>query len=349
MSNVFADIIGNESLRKHLAAEIRADSLSHAYLIEGESGSGKRLLATRIAMALACERRTDRSADLPCMRCNACQKILHGNSPDLIFVSKGDKATVGVDAVRTIKSDVLIAPNDFRTKIYILEDAHLMTEQAQNALLLTLEEPPPYVLFLLLCENLSPILETIRSRAPVLRTEHLSPARIRSYLLAENPEANTLLQTAPKDLDEIVVAANGSIGRALQLLDPKQRRSAFKLRENTRRFLQLCLAKRQSSAAWQYLNALPQKREELLAQIRSDLFCVRDLLLCKQTENAPLCFFYDREEACSLAYRFTVPELLRLISVLSDAADRLRQNANIRLLLTELAVQAGLFPAFSET
>ena len=344
MSHAFSDIVGNEALKAHLEADIRNRSLSHAYLIEGGKGFGKHLLSLRIAMALSCEARADSHSPLPCMRCAACKKIMDGNSPDLIYVSREEKATLGVDVIRKVRNDVMIAPNDFDTKIYVIEDAHLMTEQAQNALLLTLEEPPPYVLFLLLCENLAPMLETVRSRAPVLRMSRIPAEEIRAHILATVPEAKALQSSEKRELEEIIAAADGSIGKAKLLLDPKKRKPILTQREKARELVRLCASSRQSLSAWQYLSSLPQKRDELSAQLQMSLLCVRDLILCKQTDNAPLCFFLDREEASSLSYGFTTPELLLLCDALSDAADALSHNANVRLLLTDFAVRTGLFP-----
>ncbi len=342
MAQAFSDIVGNEALKQHLEADVRQGTLSHAYLIEGERGFGKHMLALRIAMALSCENRQDSRSPLPCMSCPACRKIMGGNSPDLIYVSRQDKATLGVEAIRGIRSDVLVAPNDFDTKIYVIEEAHLMTEQAQNALLLTLEEPPPYVLFLLLCENLAPMLETVRSRAPVLRMSRIANDALRAHLLANVPEAKALQASNEAELGELIAAADGSIGKAQLLLDPKRRRPILQQRENARAFVRLCTARRQSHAAWVYLSSLPQKRDELIAQFQVTLLCMRDLLLCKQADSAPLCFFYEPTEACSLSYGFTTPELLSLCNALSDATDSLRRNANVRLLLTDFAVRTGL-------
>ena len=182
MREAFADIAGNETLKTRLANEISEGKLSHAYILEGSKGSGKHLFAMGIAAALSCENRGNDSSPLPCRTCPSCKKILSGNSPDIIHVGKGDKATLGVEAIRTLKQDVWIAPNDSDVKVYIIEDAHLMTIQAQNALLLTLEEPPSYVLFLLLCESAAPLLETVRSRAPILRTEPLEAETIGNFL-----------------------------------------------------------------------------------------------------------------------------------------------------------------------
>lgn len=342
MKPAFTDVVGNDALRLRLRDDLLSGKLSHAYILEGADGSGKHTLALRIAAALSCEERDDPNKSLPCLTCPSCRKILGGNSPDVITVSREDKASLGVEAIREIRRDVYVAPNDISTKIYIIEDAHLLTVQAQNALLLTLEEPPAYVLFLLLCRSATPLLETIRSRAPTLRTEPLSPDRIEEHLCRVSTEAALLKQTSPSEFSEISVAANGSIGKALSLLDVKSRKPIIARRDMARSFVRLVTSRRNGAETMRFLNGLGQKRDELTEQFSTILFCLRDLLLLKQTETAPLCFFADREEALSLAYEFTTPELLSLCDKMSQACDSLRKNANVRLTLTSLAVNTGL-------
>lgn len=343
MRRAFFDVVGNRRLCSRLQNDVLNKTLSHAYILEGARGTGKHMIALRLAAALACERHDDLSSALPCMQCNACRKILNGNSPDVITVNREDKATLGVEAIRELRQDVWVAPNDVSTKVYVIEDAHLMTEAAQNALLLTLEEPPSYVLFLLLCENAAPLLETIRSRAPTLRTEPISSEVLAEHLCRVSPEAAMMKQTAHRELAEIVAASDGSIGKALSLLDPKIRNPIVAKRENAKEFVRLCIDRHRSAAAVVFLKPLADaKRNDLIDTLNTLLLCLRDLLLIKQTENAPLCFFFDREEAASLAYEFTTPALLTLCEQVTEACDLLRRNANVRLTLTALAVNAGM-------
>ncbi len=341
MPSAFEDMVGNDALRRRLGEDILAGRLSHAYIIEGKHGSGKHMLALRIAAALACEGRPANAA-LPCRSCAACRKILSGNSPDVIYINRGDKATLGVDAIRGLRQDVYIPPNDVSAKVYIIEDAHLMTPQAQNAFLLTLEEPPAYVLFLLLCESTAPLLETVRSRAPTLRTEPIDAERIGAYIAKSSTDAARLQKDSPEDFSEILAAANGSIGRALELLDPKRRRPILALRETARGIVRLCAKHARGADAVRCISAFSQKRDELTEQLSAVLLALRDLLLTKQSEQAPLCFFADREEAIRLSYSFTTPELLTLCDSVGEAVDKLRKNANVRLTVTTLAVAVGL-------
>jgi len=339
VKEAFLQLIGNRALREHLRDDICRDRLSHAYILEGAAGAGKHTLALQIAAALECESKHSDGVPLPCQRCPSCKKILSGNSPDVIYVNRGDKATFGVEAIREMHSGVFIAPNECDSKIYVIEEAHLMTAQAQNAFLLTLEEPPAYVRFFLLCESVSTILETIRSRAPVLRLEQHAPQMIGEHLKATEASARELAARSPEEFRELLAAADGSVGRALRLLEPKRRKSVMEQRASAREFLSLCGGHRNSVAMLGFLNGLGSKRDELTERLNVILLCVRDLFLCKQTENAPLCFFADREEALDLSCRFSAPELLRICNSINDAVDRLRSNANVRLTVTRFFME----------
>lgn len=342
MRPILTEVVGNEHLRSRLGEELLSNMLSHAYILSGERGFGKHTLALYLVAALACEQQKNANLPLPCLQCPSCRKILSGNSPDIIYVGRGDKATLGVDPIRELRRDVYIPPNDLLVKVYIIEEAHLMTPQAQNAFLLTLEEPPAYVLFLLLCENTSLLLETVRSRAPVLRLEPVQNALILQHISARSPEARRMLENDRSALEEIVAAANGSIGRALELLDPKLYQPIEERRELARSFARLCADPRQAVATMHFLSRLSVRREELIEQCNAILLCLRDLLLCKQSDTAPLCFFSDREEALALAYSFTTPALLSLCDAVSATMERLRANANVRLTVTALAEQCNL-------
>ena len=213
-------VVGNAPLLDRLRRDVREGRLNHAYILDGAPGSGRHTLARWLCGAIACRNRPGQrtaadenqlgmfdslppvqppaDAPLPCGRCEDCRRILEGISPDVRVIGREGKATLGVDSVRFLRQDVLNPPNRLDTKIYIIEDAETMTVQAQNALLLTLEEPPAYVLFLLLCNGTDALLETVRSRAPVLRLAPLPDDDVRDALAAHGrclSEEETARQT----------------------------------------------------------------------------------------------------------------------------------------------------------
>jgi DNA polymerase-3 subunit delta' len=208
----FPTLLGNMSLRRRLSKDIEEKRLSHAYILEGPRGSGKHTVALLSAAALSCTEQTQ----LPCGHCKSCEKILSGNSPDIITVGlEGEKVTIGVESIRMLKNDMYTAPNELGVKVYIIEDADKMTVQAQNAFLLSLEEPPEYVLFFLLCESSADLLETVRSRAPTLRTERLDRSMVEAHLLENEKRARTLRDESPDEWREILAISSGCIGYAL--------------------------------------------------------------------------------------------------------------------------------------
>lgn len=354
-------VVGNEALLSKLLRDVRENRLSHAYIIEGPKGSGKHTIARRLCAAIACENRPGQTrlradedqmgffdalapaaprvipadAPLPCGQCLPCRKLLDGSCPDVRVISREDKATLGVDQVRFLRQDVLIPPNDLDTKIYVIEDAETMTVQAQNALLLTLEEPPSYVLFLLLCDGAESLLETIRSRAPILRTRHLPDADVRAYLLSHR-------RTLPEsEMQAVLLRAGGSIGQAMTLSDAKAVKPILKLRELCGAFL-TASADRRPDGILSAVNQFGTKRDAVTDALKETSLALRDLLLLKSSETLRLCWFTDREAALALSDRFTSRKLLCMTDALNQALDELEGNGNVRLVLTGMCINAGL-------
>lgn len=341
MSFFLSGITGNGSLVSRLAEEILTGTLPHAYIIEGQPGSGRRTVALAAAAALAC---TEKTADnIPCRACAACRRVFEGLTPDVIRVKhEKDKQSIGVDTSRFIQQDIITVPNDFDFKLYIIEDADTMTPQAQNALLLTLEEPPAYAYFILICESASSLLETVRSRAPVLRTEPVPPLIMKEFLLSNDKRAPVLAASATGELDEIIIAADGSIGRALNLLDSKAKQQALELRAFARDFIRLFFPGTPASDKLAFLPRFSQKRETAAEQLYCAVTALRDLILLKKTEYAPLCFWTDRDKAITISDRFTLVLLFSLIDRVQNAVLMLEGNANLRLTVTNLIIASDL-------
>ena len=243
----FSCVFGNEKLRERLASDIREGMMSHAYIIEGDKGCGKHTLARAVAAALACENAGDGGYNLPCGVCPSCKKILAGKSPDVITVSReAGKTQMGVEVIRGLREDVRLMPNDLDVKVYIIEDAHTMNDHAQNAFLLTLEEPPEFVKFLLLCESAENLLETVKSRAPVLRMSTLENALLRQKLIEISPEAAELSRNSKKEFEEIIKLSSGCLGQAIELLSEDTRAPRIEARHLAIELL-LCLTERRNA------------------------------------------------------------------------------------------------------
>ena len=157
----FHDIIGHEKIKEHLQKAIGYQRVSHAYILSGEEGMGRKTIAKAFAMTLLCEKHGTE----PCMECHSCKQFLSGNHPDVIWVTHEKPASIGVDDVRIqINDTVSIRPYSSPYKIYLVDEAEKMTVQAQNALLKTIEEPPAYAVLVLITTNPEVFLPTILSR-----------------------------------------------------------------------------------------------------------------------------------------------------------------------------------------
>ena len=339
----FSSILGNDGLRLRLANDIKEHTLSHAYIIEGPRGVGKHTLAMNLAAALACENAHDDSHSFPCLMCPSCRKILGGKSPDVITVRReDDKSSIGVDIIRDIRSNVRLLPNDLDTKVYIIEEAHLMNEQAQNAFLLTLEEPPDFVVFLLLAENSTSLLETIKSRAPILKMGPVSEETVSKHLLESEQSAKDLRQNSPEEFDEVIKLSGGFIGQALELLDEKTRRPLLAARHMAKGFIFQMTERKNGIKAAEMIESFSKKRDVLSGLLSEIELAARDLLIVKKSDNASLCFFTSEDEAAELSFRFNSGEIIALLDNIYEAKERLRANSNVRLTLFDLWVKCGL-------
>ncbi|MBQ7383692.1 MAG: hypothetical protein IJV72_02760 [Clostridia bacterium] len=335
-------IIANQSLRERLCSDILNGSLAHAYIIEGVKGSGKHSLARFSAAALSCEKKNDVNLPFPCSECPSCRKILRGLSPDVITVGCDGKATMGVDSVRFLREDVYVVPNELEYKVYIIEDADRMTVQAQNAFLLTLEEPPSYAVFFLLCENAGVLLETIRSRAPILRTEPIARELIDEYICRTDRRAAQMKISAPSDYAQLLMSAKNGIGRALELLEPKALAPILEERNLAKDFVYIAIDRPENEAALTLIAKMATKRDKLSGELTLIYTALRDLILTKKSDNAPLCFYESRDAAIELCEKVSIYELIKLSEAVCAASDRISRNANVKLTLMALLSEAEI-------
>ena len=169
----FKDILGNERLKEHFQTAVKQNKISHAYIIEGEKGSGKKMIAAAFAKILQCEDRKEEEGEngavKACGACTSCIQVEHKNHPDVIWVSHEKAGVISVGEIREqIVNTMDVMPYKGPYKIYIVDEAEKMNLAAQNAILKTIEEPPEYGIILLLTTNRGAFLPTILSRCILL-------------------------------------------------------------------------------------------------------------------------------------------------------------------------------------
>ena len=338
MRGYLTAVVGNDRTRARLGESVVRGTVSHAYLIDGPSGSGKHTLALELAAAMNCERRE--GGALPCHSCNNCRRIMAREFPDVKYLAKAkDKATIGVGEVSDFKEDMYLSATESEYKIYVIESADLMTPQAQNSLLITLEEPPRNVVIILLCEQADKLLTTIRSRVQYIAMSRFTSAEIEAYVTEHSVEARRLKSTDKKRLDSIVLASDGCIGRALELTDPRLSEENERQRAVTEGIVRAMTAKTSYAALLSAMGELSQKRAELSTELESILEALRDMIAKKLNAGAEPLFFTSDEELSELVREFDLKRLNYLFDAVCDAYEDNQKNANIAMLITNLTVK----------
>ncbi|HET9110579.1 MAG TPA: DNA polymerase III subunit delta' [Ktedonobacterales bacterium] len=205
-------VIGNEHAQAVLERALSAGQLRHAYLLHGPEGVGKLTLAMAFAQAALCQRRQPGESEA-CGECAACRKVAHGNHADLTIVEAEEgKRWVSIDIVRAMEHLASLAPTESDYRIFIFPDMERLQERASNALLKTLEEPPPGVIILLLATEPDALLPTILSRCQLIALRPAPPEQI-SAALRER------WGVAPEAAERLAGLANGRLGWAVRALE----------------------------------------------------------------------------------------------------------------------------------
>lgn len=205
-------VIGQNQLTDNLQNALKFNKISHAYMIQGEKLSGKRMIADIFARALQCESEGER----PCNQCRSCKQAMNGNHPDIIYVEHDKPNVISVDNIRTqINGDIAIKPYSGPHKIYIMDEAEKMNKAAQNALLKTIEEPPHYAIIFLLTTNAAGFLPTILSRCVTLELKPISADIIRKELMEHH-------NMPDYQADVCAQFAQGNLGKAIKLASSEE-------------------------------------------------------------------------------------------------------------------------------
>jgi DNA polymerase-3 subunit gamma/tau len=211
-SATFADLIGQDHVATTLRNQVRRGEVSHAYLFSGIRGTGKTSTARILARAVAC---TDLRDGEPCNACGACVEILGGGAVDVLEIDAASNR--GIDEMRDLREKVKFLPASLTKKVYIIDEAHMLTTEAWNAFLKTLEEPPPHVLFVLCTTEPHKVPDTVRSRVQRFDFRRVDLAALTAHLarVAEREE----VAVDPEALDLVARSSQGSVRDALSLLD----------------------------------------------------------------------------------------------------------------------------------
>ena len=338
----FEDVKGQDHIVQTLKNQIKAERIGHAYLFCGTRGTGKTSVAKIFAKAVNCEHPVDGS---PCGQCAMCQKIAEGTSMNVIEIDAASNN--GVDNIREIREEVAYRPTEGKYKVYIIDEVHMLSIGAFNALLKTLEEPPEYVIFILATTEVHKIPITILSRCQRYDFKRITidtiAARMSQLMETEHVEVEE------KAIRYIAKAADGSMRDALSLLDQC---IAFYLGQKLKyddvlevlgavdtdifsRMLRQVMARDVAGVLQTVEELVMQGRE--LSQLSADFtWYLRNLLLVRSSDDMEDVLDVSSENLARLKEEAQMIEddaLIRYIRVFSDLTSQLKYSTQKRVML----------------
>lgn len=310
--------------RREFLRRLQNGTCSHAFIVEGANGSGKRDFALWCASALLCES----AGNQPCGVCRSCRKAAGGHHPDVHFYGDGEKA-VTVGEVRALIRETGLVPADGDRSVYVLLGAQKMLAAAQNALLKVFEEPPPGVVIFLLTDSRRALLPTIRSRGQLIQMSNLPYAELEAKLRLLYPRASA------GEIASALRASQGSLGEAADFL----KKEAVQSREKAKEWLTAAFGGDKYRLVG--LVAAPKyKREQAIVLLDAFLRVLFDLLLVKTGGQAVL---LTESDADAYGVKATKRALSEMCEITIGCRENLESNGNVTAVMTRLAT--GLWSA----
>ncbi len=335
----FDEVIGQEVIVKTLQNALANGKITHAYLFSGPRGTGKTTVARLLAKAINCSKGMNPE---PCNECESCKEIMEGNNPDVIEIDAASNN--GVDEIREIREKVKFLPGEGKYKVYIIDEVHMLTTSAFNALLKTLEEPPKHVIFILATTEPQKVLPTILSRCQRYDFKGLSVDEISRHV------RNVCQKEDVRITDEALVAlaesAEGGMRDALSYLDQAIALSDEEVTVDDinnvtgnlgyDKLIEIaeCFENKNISLAMKCTNELLNMGKEVSKVLSGLLQFYRDMLLYKNVDTTEFKkYIFEKEKFRDLAKTVDDKKIFYYVDVLSEAQNRLRSATTPQIFL----------------
>ncbi|AGB17821.1 DNA polymerase III subunit delta [Thermoanaerobacterium thermosaccharolyticum] len=310
-------IYGHKNILALFNKIVSSQKIANAYLFIGESGFGKEFMAKYFAMMINCK-----NGSKPCLSCPSCIQMISGNHPDIFFIEP-DGISIKVETLRNVViNNAYVKPYNSYKKIFIIKEAEKMTEQAQNSILKTLEEPPEYGLFILTSSKMEGLLPTIVSRCEIIRFTRESDEVIEDYLINEKKIDRSKAK-------KIASIANGNYGKANLLIDEGYSRIRSELGDILYNVINQDKALRLES--FKFFD----ENREMIDDIIDIMFSyLRDLMILKLLGSEEYIINKDMvDKLKDFSGNLTGFELNNIINEIEELAFNLKSNVNYQLAI----------------
>ena len=335
----FDDVVGQQAVTQTLKTQLVSGHMSHAYLFTGSRGTGKTSCAKILSKAVNCLAPQDGN---PCNRCAACQAIDAGTCMDVLEIDAASNN--GVDNVRDLRDDAVYAPSQVKKRVYIIDEVHMLSISAFNALLKIIEEPPEHLLFILATTELHKVPATILSRCQRFSFRRITPEDIAARLQYVSYQENIDLDDSAARV--LARLADGGMRDGLSLLDQV---ASATIGELTAQRVYECLgiageqtcgkmlsfvADKNTKGALELFNRLYADGKDVAAMIDELTSLCRDLMILKTAPQSGITMMSgvaSDEETRALVNRFSPGELVRMMGLLQQTAAGFTRSASRRL------------------
>lgn len=335
----FEDVVGQDHVSQTLKNSIMTGRIAHAYLFCGTRGTGKTSTAKIFSRAVNCQHSTDGD---PCNECDTCRGIMDGSILDIYEMDAASNS--GIDNIRGIRDEVIYSPIDSKFKVYIIDEAHMLTTEAFNALLKTLEEPPAHVIFILATTEPHKIPATILSRCQRFDFRRIGvddiARRMNKIVKSEN------ISITPDAIELVAELADGSMRDGLSILDQCAAHASEELRyddvveivgiADRRVLFEIAdfVCEKNTSGALNAVDAFLEKGKEVFNFFEEFIMHYRALMICKSTSE-PAEILEKNEETVEKykiqAEKYTIDRILYSITALSEFLLQAKRMASPRV------------------
>lgn len=311
----FSDIIGHEEVKNHIINSIENRRFSHAYIISGEDGLGKSILVKETALKLL-------------------NKSVNRMYADIIeFRIKKEDLSIKVDDIRKINKEVNKKPYEEDKKVIIIYNSDLMTKEAQNAFLKTIEEPPGNVFVLMICESLDNILDTIKSRCQIYKLNHLCEEDMNRFISKKYPDIDDELKGI------LLKISDGIPGKVEKFVEDEDFKNIRNMAMNILKEM-LLYKKSDMKSILQYTEFLVKYMYLLEETLTCFLSYIRDILVYKETLNKSLILNIDKlDDLEIISESLSFKQLYNVICIVEDTKNKLSSNVNTSLVFNSMLLK----------